>query len=292
MQVRIQNPNINSGNEYTVNTWSTNSTPEWTDKKVTNQNLEGSIDTKIYLRLYAKLDNGGLGTLNLTKFYCVYNGGYTIPSGLPQNIQIYNTEDPATVLKFCNRLPLGCSMRVNWDSTGFYRHIDNYSTNSYLSVYNSSASSGVSWAFRILTISEKLVYDFDVKFPIDGTPYVLIGVSSGVPKVWIAKIENGVTGTYYAIDGNLASASAGTYTLNLINQENCVLKEETAFSIKITPLSGACVLNFFALYTDLFTVDAERPLIYPKQTNEMCLTMTEAALCTVSMAYNDRKWGI
>jgi hypothetical protein len=282
-----------SGTETQLSTFSTISTA-LVNKIYTNQTLTGTTNTPIYLRFYGKLANGYNSGLYLTNCFANYVGGFVIPTGLLQNVNIYNLADPYTKLNLCSVLQHGSSSRINADDTGFFRHRDNYKTNSYLSVISPS-SSGLSWVYSQLTIVSggSLIYTFDTRYPIDGVPYLILGVNSGNPQISIAINENGVAGTFYTIDGNLTTVPTGVNSFNLINFANCKLSEATNISIRISPPTGtSCAIGLFEFFSYLLTVDAERPTLTTGGTNTFAIEMTDDALCNISIGYNDRKWGI
>jgi hypothetical protein len=273
--------------------WQTSSTSDLVKHTYTNINSVGPTNTNATIRFFAKLSNGALAELSMEDCYVYYVAGSALPPGSPTNVYVYNKDDPFTMCNICTSLLKGSSVRVNADGTGFFRYYDNFLTNLYQDV--ATTKTNLSWSVGQLTIGANgtLGYTFDIRYPIDGIPFLIMNVISGNPQIGIGVNEAGSTGVIYQIDENLVTVPQGAHLWKLYNLANCNLTEATNISVTISPRSGqTCVIGSIFLWCSTFTVSAELPKITLNNINTYKIDMSESAPCMVSLLIHDYKWGI
>jgi hypothetical protein len=277
--------------------WQINTTnPSYTSKILNNLSYTGQINVPTYIRFYGKLENCSSALLSLKNCYANYMLGTVLPTGTPQNVYIYNTADKFTKCNVCNTLLMGSSLRIKQDGTGHFSYFDNYLTNLYQNIVSSKTN--VTWSTGRITIDStstqgEISYTFDVRYPIDNVPFLILNVISGNPQIKIAVNEAGTTGQLFSIDENTATVTAGSHLWNLYNLSNCNLSESTNITVQIlAPTSQTCVIGSFFFWTATITVDAELPKIFKDKINTFRVDMTEDALCLISLGIHDYKWGI
>jgi hypothetical protein len=285
-----------TGSETYLTPTFTTASDTWVTNVYSNLNSSGNTNTSSTIRFYGQLETGLQAILSLKDCYVNYLAGTASLSSTPQNVYIYNTADKFTKCNVCNTLLKGSSLRIKQDGTGHFSYFDNYLTNLYQNIVSSKTN--VTWSTGRITIDAtvtqgEISYTFDVRYPIDGIPVLILNVISGNPQIRIAVNEAGTTGQLYYIDENSSVIQAGSHLWNLYNLANCNLSESTNITIQILPRGGeSCVISSFFFWTATITVDAELPKIFKDKINTFRVDMSEDALCLISLGIHDYKWGI
>lgn len=221
-----------------------------------------------------------------------YHETEIITNSLGTGIQIYNTEDPLTVMHVCNKLSPGSTMEINHDGTGSFRYLENLVDITYQTACFSRTSDSYNNNSKLLTLASNgsVIYRFDTRYPVTGIPYIVLDVISGSPQIAIASEDSGNPGTYYAIDQNTATDQSGQTIYRELNQAaNFQLKGSTVFYVKIYPYtSQSIVINSLFVYADIVTIDAERPKIIANgRPNTFKVNMPNNTALEVSLQYRD-----
>jgi hypothetical protein len=287
LQVGTNTPVVITDNCHILNAGSYNQI------SIGNLSYTGELNKQSIVRYYGKLQNGYPANLWAKEYYVNYIVGSVTSNNYPQNVYIYNTLDKFTKCNVCNKLLLGSLIRINADGTGVFRYYDDFLTNLYTNVVSSANNLVWSQGQVIIGQNGQISYTFDIRYPIDGIPYLILNVISGNPQIKIAVNEAGATGQLYSIDENLPTIPAGSHLWNLYSLANCNLSESTNITIQILSPSGeSCVIGSIFFWTATITVDAELPKIFKDKINKFKIDMTADALCLISLGIHDYKWGI
>jgi YVTN family beta-propeller protein len=270
--------------------------PQYSILSLKNLSVSKPAGVKTFIKFYGKLQNGVTSSLKSRNSYVNYISG-TIASttSIPKNVYIYNINDTFTKCNVCNELLHGCSLRINANGTGHFYYYDNYITNLYTSFVPESDRINVTWRKGNLIIGADglISYTFDIRYPIDSTPFLLLNVLHGVPYIKIAVNEGGIKGVPVPIDDNVTSLSSGYHLWTLYSENNCNLSESTNITVQIMPTtSQGCVIGSLYLFCSTITVDAVLPKILIDKMNTFKIDMSEDAFCLVSLSIPDYKWGI
>jgi hypothetical protein len=295
LDIKVSIEHSNTTEDF-INPVFTTASENWIQYTYPNVNSISAISGYSIIRFYGQLETGLSSLLSLKDCFVNYIPGEVSIATIPQNVYIYNTGDKFTRCNICNKLLLGSSLRINTDGTGYFSYYDNYLTNLYQTVVSSQTN--VTWSTGRIAINSsstpgQISYTFDIRYPIDGVPFLILNVLSGNPQIKIAVNEQGTTGQLFSIDENTATVTAGSHLWNLYNLANCNLSESTNITIQILPPTGqTCVIGSFFFWTATITVDAELPKIFKDKINTFRVDMTEDALCLISLGIHDYKWGI
>jgi parallel beta-helix repeat protein len=203
-------------------------------------------------------------------------------------ISVFNTADPLTKMKLCNKIFPGVKISVNADGTGSIRYIENFIDSSYQSAALSRTGDSFIESERKLNLTGSLVWEFDTLAPITGIPFVRAYVLSGTPKLEISYDNS----TWYACDSNSSASLTNTLiTQELDNSANCRLYGKTKFYLRLSPASGTLSINSFYMFSYLITVDTPHPVILATgAANTFQVDMTNNVPCIVSLKYPDKHW--
>jgi len=205
-------------------------------------------------------------------------------------ISVYNVNDPLTVMKICNKVFPGIKISINADGTGSMRYSEDFSDSRYQSAVKSRTGDSYSETLQQVYLTGSLVWEFDSLSPVTGIPYVIMDVVGGTPKLQIS-VDNA---TWYDCDSNtLVSLTEERITRELDNSANLRLYGKTVFYLKLSPASGALIINYMHMFSYLITMDAEHPVIQPTGTAEtFAVSMTNDVPCIITLKYPDKHWAV
>jgi hypothetical protein len=206
-------------------------------------------------------------------------------------ISVYNTTDPLTVMKLCNKIYPGIKIAINSDGTGSLRYSEDFSDTSYqAAVLSRDGDSYLEDSYQV-HLTGSLVWEFNTLNPVTGIPYVIMDIVSGIPKLQIS-IDNS---TWYDCDSNTDDVlSSERVTRELDNITTPLrLYGKTIFYVKLSPASGTLDINYMYMFTYLITMDAEHPVISPTGSPEtFAVSMTNDVPCIINMKYKDKHWTV
>lgn len=205
-------------------------------------------------------------------------------------ISVYNTTDPLTVIRLCNKVFPGIKLTINADGTGSMRYSEDFSDSTYQTAVLSRSGDSYSEALHRVSLTGSLVWEFDSLNPVTGIPYVVLDVVSGIPKLEIST-DNVL---WYECDSNtLTSLTSERITRELDNAANLRLYGKTKFYMRLTPATGTLVISYAYMFSYLITIDAEHPVILPTGTAEtFAVSMTNDVPCIITMKYPDKHWTV
>jgi len=287
-KVTIKCASLNNNAETTVATWSTTTRlPSRTAKSIDTEYFSGTNEA-VTIKVYLKTTNS---SAKVSADNISYTYTKMIPTVVSSAISIYNTADTLTIMQCCNELKPGCSIRINADGTGNYKYSENFSDGQY--DFTITDSSGITYNIdeKILMFGSAgyITYKFDTKYPITGIPYIVINVIQGAPVCYIAADNAGSPGTWYAVDDVSTTDLTNVSAYRLLNSgTTLILNGLTKFHLKI--VSGGTSdlhINSIFMYSDLVTIDAERPKIFKGQQNTFGASVTSTASANIILYYRD-----
>ncbi len=206
-------------------------------------------------------------------------------------ISIYNTTDPLTVMKLCNKICPGIKITINANGTGSMRYSEDFSDTAYQSAVLSRSGDSYLEDLKQVHLTGSLVWELDSLHPITGIPYVIMDIVSGIPKLQISTDNS----TWYDCDSN---------TLDVLTSERVIreldnittpfrLYGKTKYYLKLSPASGSLDINYMYMFTYLITMDAEHPVISPTGDPEtFAVLMTNDVPCIINMRFPDKHWTV
>jgi len=206
-------------------------------------------------------------------------------------ISIYNTTDPLTVIRLCNKICPGIKITINADGTGSMRYSEDFSDSSYQAAVLSRTGDSYLEDLKQVHLTGSLVWEFDSLSPITGIPYVIMDVVSGIPKLQISTDNL----TWYDCDSNtLDVLTSERVTRELDNISTPMrLYGKTKYYLKLSPASGSLDINYMYMFTYLITMDAEHPVISPTGSPEtFAVLMTNDVPCIINLKYADKHWTV
>jgi len=286
MKIVAQSTSLGS---VTVAEWTSVSRVPTYTPKILNTEIYSAAAESVTLIYYMKTSSSS-GKAYANNISYVYTE--IIPTVVSSAISIYNVADTLTVMDCCNELKPGCKITINADDTGNYQYSENFADTTY--EYSVSDSAYITYYddYKMLLFSAAgyITYSFDTKFPITGIPAIVLNVMSGAPQLYIAADNgSGAPGTWYALDGNESTEIIDAQAYRLLNSEgNLVLNNLTKFHLKIAS-DGVNMLriNSIFMYSDLVTIDAERPKIFKGRVNTFGAVVDSTASAVVTLKYND-----
>jgi PKD repeat protein len=290
-KITIQAAHINSNVETTAGEWSTLST-SYVSKSASVNITDSTANEAVTVRFYVKSANSSYSAY-IKYFYVDYTEITSVVT-VPGYMSILNIADETTICKLCNKLYPGSTYRINADGTGYFEYIDDFTDVNYIPmVVVDSNGTAIQNNVMQMNAAGYLVYKFDVKYPIVGSPTLIMYITGAV-QASIAEDVNGGPGTFQSIDFNPPSSETeGRYfTYILKNTYNLTLAGNTIFYFKVTTLPGqTCSISSMYLKCDLETIDAERIKLNPGA-NLLKFQGVGDMNCNFSLYFHDRKWGI
>lgn len=285
LKVTIQ---LGSGTEKQVMAWtSVSRLPNYTLKSL-NTEIYSVTNQIVTLRWYIKTTKAAVKCYsnNLSFSYTEI-----IPTVQSSAITIYNKADYFTQIVCCNELKPGCKIQINSNGTGTYQYTESFADTQYQ--YAVTSSVGITYIEDekaiLFASAGNLIYCFDTKFPITGIPFIAINTVSGAPLVHIAPDNNGVPGTWYAVDLS-STVNVENYQVNLLLNSGTalILNSLTRYHLRIT--SGGSValkINSIFMYCDIITLDVEHPKIFKNQVNTFKAEVTSTSSAVINLKFRD-----
>lgn len=278
-----------SGAETTLAEWANNTTTY--AYKVRNLAMVAPDNSGLVLRFYQKVSNGSYKCA-ITEVGYKITQMITKPGAATENMYMWNTADPSKIMSCCNKLYPKYRIEINADGTGSLNYAEDFLDANYS--ITADAESGVTYNTAnnsiILGSGGYVTFPMDCRYPVTGIPSLSAIVISGSPQIYIAEDVGGSPGTFYAIDGNVATDASGATISRLLNNVTSLqLASKTKFYVKITPYStGTCEFGGLSIHAPLSTVDAERFKIYAtKKANTIAVQTTGEASSIVTLRYRD-----
>lgn len=206
-------------------------------------------------------------------------------------ISVYNTTDPLTIMKLCNKIFPGIKVAINSDGTGSLRYSEDFSDTSYqAAVLSRDGDSYLEDSYQV-HLTGSLVWEFDTLYPVTGIPYVIMDIVSGIPKLQIS-IDNT---TWYDCDSNTDDVYTSERVIRELDNSTIPMRlyGKTIFYVKLSPASGTLDIKYMYMFTYLITMDAEHPVISPTGSPEtFAVSMTNDVPCIINLKYKDKHWTV